>query len=162
TDRFDKVIIHFKDFNKLKADFKSLFKIIHAAGGIVKNEFEEILLIKRLGKLDLPKGKLEKDEKKKVAAIREVEEETGIQKVILTHKIAKMRHTYRHKKGFRVLKLTHWYAMEAPKQDTKPQKSENITDVFWTSVSAVKAINDLTYASIQDILNQYLKDQRFD
>ena len=157
TDRFDKIIIHYFDYKQLKSDFKSLFKIIHASGGIVKNEFDEILLIERLAKIDLPKGKLEKGEKKKSAAIREVEEETGIANIELKEKIGKMRHTYRHKKGHRILKLTHWYAMEAPKQETSPQESENITNVFWSPMSEVGDLNERTYNSIQDILNQYLQ-----
>ncbi len=51
------------------------FKNIEAAGGLVFNAKNEFLLIKRLGKADLPKGKIEKGEDPKTAALREVEEE---------------------------------------------------------------------------------------
>ena len=52
-------------------------KII-AAGGLVTNENNELLMIFRRGKWDLPKGKLDKGETIEECAIREVEEETGI------------------------------------------------------------------------------------
>jgi hypothetical protein len=53
------------------------FKLIQASGGIVFNQKNEILLIKRLGKWDLPKGKIKKSETLEECAIREIEEETG-------------------------------------------------------------------------------------
>lgn len=53
-------------------------KFILAAGGLVKNTEDQWLLIFRLGKWDLPKGKLENGETPEAAALREVEEECGI------------------------------------------------------------------------------------
>ena len=50
--------------------FKSQFKWIEAAGGVVLNDTNEILLIYRLDKWDLPKGKLEKGEEPNEAAIK--------------------------------------------------------------------------------------------
>jgi len=50
--------------NQLFELFKSQFKIIYAAGGVVNKPISEgdklILLIKRLGYWDFPKGKIEK------------------------------------------------------------------------------------------------------
>ena len=57
----------------------SLYSLIEASGGVVLNEENKLLWIYRLGKWDLPKGKLEKNESFKVAAIREVEEECNVQ-----------------------------------------------------------------------------------
>ncbi|MDB4195885.1 NUDIX domain-containing protein, partial [Flavobacteriales bacterium] len=54
------------------------FRIVEAGGGLVVNEKDEVLFIFRKGKWDIPKGKLEKREKIKHGAIREVEEECGI------------------------------------------------------------------------------------
>ena len=51
------------DLEKLKKTFFKKFTLILAAGGLVTNENNEILLIFRRGKWDLPKGKLEKGEK---------------------------------------------------------------------------------------------------
>ncbi|MCK7539615.1 MAG: NUDIX domain-containing protein [Marinilabiliales bacterium] len=68
-----------------KYDLFSLFNIVIAAGGFVRNEKDEILFIFRRGHWDLPKGKLNHKkgiiEKKKDAAVREVMEETGIEKI---------------------------------------------------------------------------------
>ena len=59
------------------------YRRIHAAGGIVRNEKDEILLIFRLGKWDFPKGKVEEGEQFDQTAVREVEEETGLQNILL-------------------------------------------------------------------------------
>ncbi|MFH1296320.1 MAG: NUDIX domain-containing protein [Bacteroidota bacterium] len=46
------------DYKLLKKDFKSLFTIVKAAGGLVRNEQGEVLFIHRKGRWDLPKGKI--------------------------------------------------------------------------------------------------------
>ena len=74
-------VFYHPDLDELKKAFYKKFTIVVAAGGLVQNEKKEILLIFRRGKWDLPKGKLDKGEKLEVCAIREVEEETGLQKV---------------------------------------------------------------------------------
>ena len=76
--KYTRITLYHEDYEKLRKDFKGLFTIIEAGGGLVTNEFNEILFIFRRGHWDLPKGKLEKYETKKDAALREVEEEIGI------------------------------------------------------------------------------------
>src|SRR5215831_17279724 len=71
------------DFDELKKTFFKKFSLITAAGGLVKNEKDEILMIFRRGKWDLPKGKMDKNEKLEVCAVRELEEETGLKDVKL-------------------------------------------------------------------------------
>ena len=71
-----------ENFNELLSLFKSNFRYIEAAGGFIKNEEGENLFIFRREKWDLPKGKLELGETPEVAALREVSEETGLQKVV--------------------------------------------------------------------------------
>jgi len=56
---------------------KSYFSILVAAGGLITNQEEEILLMFRRGKWDLPKGKQDEGENLEACALREVEEETG-------------------------------------------------------------------------------------
>ena len=63
-------------------------KQILAAGGLVTNAQGEILWIFRRGFWDLPKGKLDDGETIQSCAIREVEEETGIQNIKL-HELLK-------------------------------------------------------------------------
>ena len=57
-------------------------KII-AAGGLVTNKHNELLMIFRRAKWDLPKGKLDEGESIEACAVREVEEETGIKNISL-------------------------------------------------------------------------------
>ena len=86
------------------SSFGSFFKVIIAAGGLVKNEKGEYLFIHRLGFWDLPKGKIDKKDLSgkgqpdddpsptRRAAIREVKEETGLQKVVITKELASTWH----------------------------------------------------------------------
>ena len=75
-------------------NFARNFRIIHAAGGIVRNEQEAILMIYRLDKWDFPKGKVEAGEQYAEAAIREVEEETGLKDITLGEPLPSTFHTY--------------------------------------------------------------------
>src|SRR5215469_11706824 len=57
---------------------KEIMKKIIAAGGLVFNDKNELLMIFRRGKWDLPKGKLDEGESIEACAVREVQEETGL------------------------------------------------------------------------------------
>lgn len=141
----------------VKASFKAIknkIRVIEAAGGLVKNEQKKYLFIKRNGKWDLPKGKLEENEKKKDAAVREVEEECGIKIKKLGKKLLKTYHVYEIK-GKVVLKVSHWYAMEAKSnQKLIPQTEEGITEVKWFGKKDWNIIRSNTYANILDVLNE--------
>ena len=67
---------------------------IIAAGGIVMNPKQEILWIFRRGFWDLPKGKLDPGETIPQCALREVEEETGINDIQLNELITITYHEY--------------------------------------------------------------------
>ena len=138
-----------------KAFLKTVAKsvtLIEAAGGLVKNENGEYLFIYRNNKWDLPKGKIEKEEKIKVAAVREVEEECGIKVGNLDEKICKTYHVY-VMKGEVVLKKTHWFRMRGKAQEKlKPQKEEGITDVRWFKKDHIGPIIANTFPSIIDVL----------
>lgn len=130
TNRYEKIVITYNDVEILKKDFKSLFKIVKAAGGVVFNEEGEILVIFRRGMWDLPKGKIDKGEEIIDAAIREVEEETGVVGLIASELFCKTLHTYKQS-GSRILKKTYWYKMTAKKQQLKPQNEEGIELAQW-------------------------------
>jgi 8-oxo-dGTP pyrophosphatase MutT (NUDIX family) len=138
-----------------KAFLKSIIAnitLIEAAGGLVKNDEGHYLFIYRNDKWDLPKGKIEKDEQVKTAAVREVEEECGIQVSKLGKKICKTYHAYINK-GEVVLKKTHWYSMRYKGiGKLKPQKEEGITDVRWFRKGHIDAILMNTFPSILDVL----------
>src|SRR5690349_14410386 len=61
----------------VKKYLRSKFKVVKAAGGLIRKK-EKFLMIYRLKKWDLPKGKREKNEKYKQTAVREVQEECNI------------------------------------------------------------------------------------
>ncbi|MDP9081183.1 MAG: NUDIX domain-containing protein [Bacteroidota bacterium] len=138
-----------KDF--LKTVTKSV-TLIKAAGGLVKNEYDEYLFIYRNEKWDLPKGKIEKQEGTKEAAVREVEEECGIKVSKLDERICKTYHCYIYK-GDVVLKKTYWFNMRCKGQNNlKPQKEEGITDVRWFKKEDISPIVENTFPSIMDVL----------
>jgi 8-oxo-dGTP pyrophosphatase MutT (NUDIX family) len=135
--------------------------LIEAAGGLVKNENDDYLFIYRNNKWDLPKGKIEKEEMVKEAAVREVEEECGIKVNALGKKICKTYHSYIYK-GEVVLKKTHWFDMKCKGQfKLKPQKEEGITDVRWFKKGYLHPIVANTYPLILDVLlkEKLIKDK---
>lgn len=148
------LIILANDLDWLKQAFFSEFKIIKAGGGLVINENKEYLLMFRNGKWDLPKGKIETDEKVKEGACREIEEETGVKVLSVTKKAGKTYHTYKLKDKW-MLKETTWYIMTGDiKSKLKPQKEENIEQVGWYSkLEAKKLITKNSYPSIRDVFS---------
>ena len=132
---------------------KEQFKIVRAGGGVVRKD-DKILLIYRLGKWDLPKGKLEKNESPQEGALREVEEECNV-KVTLSEEICQTWHTYtRNKKKY--LKQTYWYAMDClGDQKMKPQVEEGIEEVRWMNSTEVHQALYESYFSIRYVMRQY-------
>lgn len=123
------ITIAVNNYIAAKDYLKSHFRIVNAAGGIVRKG-DKILMIYRLKKWDLPKGKLDTGEKPRKGAVREVEEECNI-KVEAGKKICNTWHTY-SLNGKKILKKTNWYAMECmDDSNMKPQKDENIEEVKW-------------------------------
>ena len=156
TDRIVYLYIH-PDIRKVFKKILSTTKIIKAAGGLVKNGNGEYLFIHRLGKWDLPKGKVEEGEKMKEAALREVEEECGIKIVYLGKKLAATYHTYYMRNRF-VLKQTKWYEMGVNKiPKLTPQLEEDIDKAEWLKASELKKVKDNTYPLILEIVDEIKK-----
>lgn len=143
TDDVDDV---FKSIQKKMSD------TIEAAGGIVINEDEELLAIYRHKRWDLPKGKIEKNEKRREAAIREVKEECGIFELEIGEKAGETYHSY-NEEGKRILKITHWFYMKALKdQPIKPQAEEGITEIKWVSPTFFNNTEIASYNSIREFV----------
>ena len=155
---FDAVVLHFPDVEKLWSDFKEIFKIIKAAGGIVENDKKEVLMIYRMGHWDLPKGKIEKKEGKKEAAIREVQEETGLQSVDLEEFIHTTYHTYTDRKERRVLKVTYWYTMKTTDTELVPQAEEDIEEAVFVDLKDFFSSPRKIYGNILDVIEKYQKN----
>lgn len=137
--------------------FNSLFTLIVAAGGIVRDKDGSILLIKRLGFWDLPKGKLNENELVANAALREVTEETGLTGLEIIRQLPSTSHIYTDRKGREILKETYWFEMLCNEQQTLvPQLEEDITEVKWFAASQLDIPLQNTYASIRELLQGYL------
>ncbi|MDG2449768.1 MAG: NUDIX domain-containing protein [Saprospiraceae bacterium] len=154
------IYIHHKNLNLLREDFFSLFKVIKAGGGLVLNTKGEVLLIFRRGSWDLPKGKKEKGEKRKETAIREVQEETGLNQLTILNSLPDTYHTYRTSKE-RVIKLSYWYLMETLDMGLTPQTEEDIEIAKWVNISELES-NSLSpmYGNIQSLIDHFLSSIR--
>jgi len=136
--------------------FCSAYKLIKAAGGVAYNNQNQILMIFRNGKWDLPKGKLEIDEDIKTCAIREVEEECGIIGLQITQKLIDTYHTY-ELKGEKILKRTFWFKMKTNFNGSlKPQTEEGITEVCWVNKEDISKRLNNSFENIKQLLNNEL------
>lgn len=143
---------------KLNEFSRSLIKI-NAAGGVVRKD-ERILFIFRNDKWDLPKGKIENHEKEQQAAIREVQEECGIEGLSVVKELPGTYHLYRspYKKtlGQWVLKKTFWFEMSySGANNGMPQKEEGISEVRWFKVSELGEILKNTYENLKGLIQIY-------
>ena len=145
-----------EDFFRL---FKSAFLIVQAAGGVVVAS-SRLLFIYRNGKWDLPKGKLDKNETFQEAAIREVEEETGIRPDGIDFQLPSTFHMYKspYRETFNqwILKETAWYQMHCSQLNHgMPQQEEGITQVKWVAANDLEEVLQNTYKNLVQIINLY-------
>lgn len=116
----------------------------YSAGGVVYRKLQgrvEVLLIHdRFGKTTLPKGHLEDGETEKEAAVREVEEETGIAAEIVGDPLGIISFQFDVPGKGTITKEVTYYLMRAVSGETKPQVEE-IRDVFWYSLDEATQIH---------------------
>lgn len=147
------IFIH-PDLEELKKSFFRKFTVIQAAGGIVTNEKGQLLFMRRLGKWDLPKGKLDAGESLEECAIRETEEETGLKQVRSEGPVAVTYHTY-DESGKHILKESHWFNLKVKgKQELIPQTEEQITELKWFDKADLRVVIENTYPNILLVLNE--------
>lgn len=132
-------------------------KRIIAAGGLVTNEKNEVLMIFRRGFWDLPKGKLDKGESIEACALREVQEETGLKTIHLGKFITITLHeyfdTYLNKEA---IKESHWYHMSILGEPLLvPQTEEDITQIKWVPLKELPDHFAKTYSNIIDVINLF-------
>ncbi|MBR1927057.1 MAG: NUDIX domain-containing protein [Bacteroidales bacterium] len=134
--------------------FLSCFKEVNAAGGLVSNRRGDVLLIRRNGLWDLPKGHQEEGEDIKVTALREVMEETGVNNLELGSLICVTDHCYRRNDIWH-LKHTWWYDMlYTDPVDLTPQREEDITKAAWVARSSLSPYLKDTYPSIMEVFRE--------
>ena len=147
------LFITVKNYEAIKEYLQSRFKVVKAAGGLVRKK-EKFLMIYRMKKWDLPKGKKERNERTKQAAVREVEEECNIS-VKVGKKICTTWHTYTMNKRA-MIKKTRWYIMDAI-DDTRmrPAEAEDIEETRWMNSKEVYHALGHSYKSIAYVFEQY-------
>lgn len=124
-------VVYGHDVQHIFEEICSIYRVIYAAGGVIENAKGEVLVIDRLGKLDLPKGKREQGETDEQNALREVEEETGVGGCEIIKLLCCTYHTYKIGEET-VLKRTCWFQMRADGcPEPVPQSEEAITAARW-------------------------------
>lgn len=144
-----------KDVDVFFKIFSMAYTSIEAAGGIVQDKNKDLLFIHRLGKWDLPKGKIESGETPAIAAQREITEETGVENLTLVESICKTYHIY-DAFGKRFLKATHWFQfLSTGTSKLVAQTEENISEVKWIPTINIKTPVENTYQNVRDVLSTF-------
>lgn len=165
AEEFAKILVFFQssrlkvlhifsdDVNRLFELFAANYRLIDAAGGLVTNQKGQVLMIKRNGFWDLPKGKVDKGEEVQKAALREVEEECGVTNLQLKSFLTTTYHVYSIG-GKSFLKRSFWYNMgSAGVVSLKPQVEENITEAKWVSLDELEPYLENTFGTIRDVFS---------
>ncbi len=135
---------------------KETFRMAPAAGGVVVKDGKFVSIVRK-GIPDLPKGHIEKGETPEVAALREVEEETGIGKLHIINELPSTWHCYIEHDEW-TLKRTYWYLMESEETiQPKPQTEEGITEIKLIGNEGIEDFLKNTFRSISEILGKELR-----
>jgi 8-oxo-dGTP pyrophosphatase MutT (NUDIX family) len=152
-EQTERLSLFHDNMRELEAAFRSCFTPVDAGGGLVFNKKGEFLIIKRRGFWDLPKGKLKTGEDFETAALREVEEETGLQELVTVQPLISTYHTYRMSDQL-ILKKTAWFEMHYPgSAEPVLEAKEGITEYRWVKTGKTGFIKKNTHMSILDVLN---------
>lgn len=146
-------LFYVSSVEKSLQELGAFFDIVHSAGGIVEAE-NKLLFIKRKGRWDLPKGKVEAGEDYPTAAVREILEETAVESVVRAH-LHDTWHAY-NDFGPLTLKCTHWFWLTAlTATQTQPQASEGILQAEWLTPRLVSEVLEQSFPSIKEVVAAY-------
>ncbi len=148
-NKIQKAYLYYPDEKAILKKMKEKIPVCKAGGGLVYNRKGEVLFIYRNGKWDLPKGGIEKNEEIERTAIREVEEETGVDQLTITKKLQKTYHIFKRNGKYK-LKVTHWFEMQSDFEGTPlPQANEGIEKAVWLNPEQVKEALKNSYENIK-------------
>lgn len=155
TENYKNFVLIHPDPEGIFLKLKTKYKVIQAAGGLIMNEENKLLMIFRRGKWDLPKGKLDDGETIEEAAVREVKEETGLSDIVLQKPLGVSYHFFsEYKKN--ILKETFWFEMRGSSADAVvPQAEEEIEKVEWCDTQQVKEYLQNSYRNIAELIDRY-------
>ena len=149
-------IIHEVGENAVALALNETFRMAPAAGGVVVKDGKFVSIV-RHDIPDLPKGHIEKGENPEQAALREVEEETGIGKLHIVKELHSTWHCYLEHEEWK-LKRTYWYLMESEETiQPKPQTEEGITEIKLIGNEEIEDFLKNTFRSISEILAKDLR-----
>ena len=153
--RLKEAYVYHPDEEKMLDVFMHKIPVVVAGGGFVTNAKGKVLFIYRNDKWDLPKGKVDKGESIEKAAIREVEEETGVKGLIIDKFLQTTYHVFRRNGEYR-LKQVHWFAMSTT-YDGKlvGQKDEGIMKVKWKGRKKIKKALKNSYHNIKILFKDW-------
>ena len=144
-----------EDVEQLWEWFRQGYHFVQAAGGAVSDGNGRLLAIHRLGRWDLPKGKVEPNEAIEEAALREVEEECGLRTLRSLGPLCQTWHTY-ERKGKQHLKRTDWFLMAGDAAEPlTAQAEEDIDAAQWMDAEGLEELRRDTYSSILTVLNAW-------
>ena len=148
-NKIQKAYLYHPDEREIMKVLKTKIPVNKAGGGLVYNKNREVLFIFRNGKWDLPKGGMNKGEEIEHTAMREVEEETGVNGLSISNKLQKTYHIFK-RNGVYKLKITHWFEMHST-YDGIPigQAEEGIEKVEWKNPEQIKEALKNSYENIK-------------
>ena len=154
NNKIKKCYLYYPDEKIILRKLKEKIPVQRAGGGLVYNKKGEVLFIFRNGKWDLPKGGKEKREKMKLTAMREVEEETCVNGLVITKKLQKTYHIFK-RNGIYKLKITQWYEMKTD-FDGMPvgQLEEGIEKVAWLNPEQIAEALKNSYENIKLVFEE--------
>jgi 8-oxo-dGTP pyrophosphatase MutT (NUDIX family) len=153
-NKIDKAILYHPDEKEILKKIKEKIPVQKAGGGVVYNNEGKILFILRNGKWDLPKGGTEKNENMESTAMREVEEETGVNKLKINRKLPKTYHIFKRNGKYR-LKITTWFEMSTNFEgELNGQVEEGIEQVVWMDKKQIKQAMENSYENIKLLIHE--------
>ena len=148
-NKIQKACLYHPDEKEIMKTLKAKIPVCKAGGGLVYNKKGEVLFIFRNGKWDLPKGGIEKGEEIEATAMREVEEETGVDLLTITNKLQKTYHVFKRNGKYK-LNITHWFEMLSTFEGMpQGQLEEGIEKVAWIKPSDIPEALKNSYENIK-------------
>jgi 8-oxo-dGTP pyrophosphatase MutT (NUDIX family) len=136
----------------------SFYPTIEAAGGIVQNANGDVLMIRKRGKWEFPKGKCEDGESLQACALREVTEECGIAGLSIVEPLTDTYHVYEEYLEVRRIyfKHTYWFVMRCDGCPVpQPQAEEDIEQAAWIEMNKASVLAEKSYPMIGELLKIY-------
>ena len=153
SKKIDCLYLYHASEDKLWMHLLRLFPVVEAAGGLVRHKDGRFLFIYRNDKWDLPKGRIEKYEPIRLAAIREVEEETAVTELEIARPLIDTFHIF-SRNGKHKLKKTYWFEMKTSSEaKLVPQLDEGIEQAVWLSRKEIPEKFENAYENIKMVYN---------